>query len=81
MRDVHMFQHIHVLDATQGICHAVGYTSNIKKVLTSDGNRRAGLSTSAWCSRWTCWWTSPCATISSAVVAIAVYTMASCEPL
>ena len=32
-----------MLEAQQGICHAAGYSTNIKKLLTSEGNRRADL--------------------------------------
>ena len=35
--------HNHVLKALEGICQGAGYSTNIKLVLTNEGNRRADL--------------------------------------
>jgi hypothetical protein len=61
------FAHDHVLRALERICNDAGFATNHKRVLTSEGNRRADpapigfpkSATSAWRSRPICWCTSP----------------------
>ena len=61
--------HDHVLRALERICNDAGFATTHKRVLTSEGNRRADLEIRniRVARRPICWWTSPCATISSAL--------------
>ena len=58
--------HNHVFKALEGVLKGAGYSTSLEMGLTSEGNRISKTSTSAWRSRRTCWWTSPCAAISFA---------------
>jgi hypothetical protein len=51
------------------ICNDTGFATTHKRVLTSEGNRRADLEIRKIrvASKPICWWTSTCATISSLV--------------
>jgi hypothetical protein len=65
------FAHDHVLRALERICNDAGFATNHKRVLTSEGNRRADLEIRnirvAAAHRFA-GWTSPCAIISSTLV-------------
>jgi hypothetical protein len=62
--------HNHALRALERICNDTGFATTHKRVLTSEGNRRADLEIRKIrvASKPICWWTSTCATISSALV-------------
>jgi len=60
-----------IFRVANNVCKDAGY-SKVKMGLTSAGNRRADLEVLniREASRRICWWTSPCATISLAPVAM-----------